>query len=276
MADLPGQPGDDDDHTVILPSPGGRRAGGPTPVDVGRGAPLVAPPVGNPLVATAGAILALIARVRNTAQHRDINALRQKVAGELRTFEQGALSRGVPRDTVFTARYALCAAVDEAVLGTPWGQEGTWSRESLLITFHKETAGGAKFFAILDRLSQDPAQNLDLLELMYLCLRLGFKGKYILMPDGGRKLEELQERLFERIRRYRGTPEAELSARWAPARVTAPEAWRAFPLWAVAAIAGALLLVIYAGFTAVLSDSADPVLTRLNQVARPAGPGAGN
>lgn len=276
MPDLPGQPGDDDDHTVILPSPGGRRGGGPAPVDAGRAAPLVAPPVGNPLIATAGAILALIARVRNTAQHRDVAALRQKVAGEIRSFEQGALSRGVPRDTVFTARYALCAAVDEAVLGTPWGQEGAWSRESLLITFHKETAGGAKFFAILDRLSQDPAQNLDLLELMYLCLRLGFKGKYILMPDGGRKLEELQERLFERIRRYRGTPEAELSAHWAPARVTAPEAWRAFPLWAVAAIAGALLLVIYAGFTAVLSDSADPVISRLNQVARPAGPGAGN
>jgi len=270
VADLPGQPGDDDDHTVILPSPGGRRAGGPTPVDVGRGAPLVAPPVGNPLVATAGAILALIARVRNTAQHRDINALRQKVAGELRTFEQGALSRGVPRDTVFTARYALCAAVDEAVLTTPWGAEGGWSAESLLITFHKETAGGAKFFAILDRVSQDPAANLDLLELMYLCLRLGFKGKYMVMPDGDRKLDELQERLVERIRRYRGTPESELSPQWAPARVSSPEAWKAFPLWAVAAIGGALLVVIYAGFSAILGDSTDPALQRLDKIARSA------
>jgi type VI secretion system protein ImpK len=227
-------------------------------------------------VATAGGLLALISRIRSTGRHPDVEGLRRQVAGEVRSFEQAALARGVPRDTVFTARYALCAAVDEAVLGTPWGQEGAWSNESLLITFHKETAGGAKFFAILDRLSQDPAQNLDLLELMYLCLRLGFKGKYILMPDGGRKLEELQERLFERVRRYRGTPEAELSAHWAPARVTAQEAWRAFPLWAVAAIAGALLLVVYAGFTAVLSDSADPVLKRLDQVARTAQPGTGN
>jgi type VI secretion system protein ImpK len=269
VADLPGQPGDDDDHTVILPSPGGRRAGGPTQVQ-GRAVPLVAPPVGNPLVATSGAILALISRVRSTAAHRDVNALRQKVAGEIRAFEQAALARGVPRDTVFTARYALCAAVDEAVLGTPWGAEGGWSAESLLITFHKETAGGAKFFAILDRVSQDPAANLDLLELMYLCLRLGFKGKYMLMPDGDRKLDELQERLFERIRRYRGTPETELSPEWAPARVATPEAWKAFPLWAVAAIAGALLVVIYAGFSAILGDSADPALTRLDKVARSA------
>lgn len=269
MADLPGQRGDDDDHTVILPSPGGRRAGGPAPVQ-GRAVPLVAPAVGNPLVATSGAILALISRVRSTAAHRDVNALRQKVAGEIRAFEQAALARGVPRDTVFTARYALCAAVDEAVLGTPWGAEGGWSAESLLITFHKETAGGAKFFAILDRVSQDPAANLDLLELMYLCLRLGFKGKYMLMPDGDRKLDELQERLFERIRRYRGAPETELAPEWAPARVAATEAWRAFPLWAVAAIAGALLVVIYAGFSAILGDSADPALTRLDKVARSA------
>jgi type VI secretion system protein ImpK len=269
VANLPGQPGDDDDHTVILPSPGGRRAGGPTPAP-GRAAPLVAPPVGNPLVATSGAILALISRIRSTAAHRDVTALRQKVAGEIRAFEQAALARGVPRDTVFTARYALCAAVDEAVLGTPWGAEGGWSAESLLSTFHKETAGGAKFFAILDRVSQDPAANLDLLELMYLCLRLGFKGKYMLMPDGDRKLDELQERLFERVRRYRGTPETELSPQWAPARVATPEAWRAFPLWAVAAIAGALLVVIYAGFSAILGDSADPALTRLDKVARSA------
>jgi len=269
VANLPGNPGDDDDHTVILPSPGGRRAGGPTPVQ-GRAVPLVAPPVGNPLVATSGAILALISRVRSTAAHRDVNALRQKVAGEIRSFEQAALARGVPRDTVFTARYALCAAVDEAVLATPWGAEGGWSAESLLITFHKETAGGAKFFAILDRVSQDPAANLDLLELMYLCLRLGFKGKYMLMPDGDRKLDELQERLFERIRRYRGNPETELSPEWAPARVASPEAWKAFPLWAVAAIAGALLVVIYLGFSAILGDSADPALSRLDKVARSA------
>jgi len=268
VAEIPGQPGDDDDHTVILPSPGGRRGGGTAAPMQGRAAPLVAPNVGNPLVATAGAILGLISRIRNTAAHRDVAAFRQQVAGEVRSFEQAALARGVPRDTVFTARYALCAAVDEAVLATPWGVEGGWSNESMLVTFHKETAGGAKFFAILDRVSQDPAANLDLLELMYLCLRLGFKGKYMLMPDGDRKLDDLQDRLVERIRRYRGTPESELSPEWAPARVQSPEAWKAFPLWAVAAIAGAILVVIYAGFTAILGDSADPALSRLDKVAR--------
>lgn len=264
--DIP-RPPDDDDHTVVLPSPGGRRRGAaPAP-----GAPIpreaLAPGVGNPLVAAASTLLALVGRLRQTASHPDVGGLRQRLVNEIRAFERVALERGVARDTVFTARYVLCSVVDEAVLGTPWGSEGAWSAETLLSTFHKETSGGSKFFAILDRLAQDPAMNVDLLELMYLCLAHGFKGKYMLMPDGPQKLAALQDDLFERIRRHRGGLEAELAPHWAPGRVGTRDLGRVFPFWAVAAIAGALLVIVYMGFSVILGDSADPVFDRLQQIA---------
>ena len=73
-------------------------------------------------------------------------------------------------ETVLAARYVLCTFLDEIVLGTPWGSESVWSTQSLLSSFHNETWGGEKFFLILDSMLQDPAGNINLIELMYVCL----------------------------------------------------------------------------------------------------------
>ncbi len=64
------------------------------------------------------------------------------------------------------------------MLNTPWGAQSDWSTQSLLVTFHREAAGGEKFFQILDRVSGEPQRYRALLELLYVCLALGFEGKY--------------------------------------------------------------------------------------------------
>ncbi|MFO7844848.1 MAG: DotU family type IV/VI secretion system protein, partial [Bacteroidales bacterium] len=42
-------------------------------------------------------------------------------------------------------------------------------------TFHRETVGGDRFYDLLARLEKEPANNIDLLEFMYMCLSLGFE-----------------------------------------------------------------------------------------------------
>ena len=81
------------------------------------------------------------------------------------------------QEQVKIASYFLCSLIDETVLNTPWGNQSNWGHHSLLIQFHNEAWGGERFFQILDRLKQQPAQGLNLLELAYLCLSLGFEGK---------------------------------------------------------------------------------------------------
>src|SRR5690606_40799872 len=87
-----------------------------------------------------------------------------------------ALQEGVENSQVMATRYVLCTAIDEAVVTTPWGNESEWSQMSLLSSFHNETFGGEKFFQLLERLSRNPVKHLLMLELMYLCLALGFEG----------------------------------------------------------------------------------------------------
>jgi len=105
---------------------------------------------------------------------------------------------------VMAARYVLCTVVDEAVVTTPWGNESEWSQMSLLSSFHNETFGGEKFFQLLDRLSKNPVKHLPMLELMYLCLSLGFEGKYRVQARGMLELEGIRDALYRQIRQLRG------------------------------------------------------------------------
>ena len=169
------------------------------------------------------------------------------------------------------ARYVICTFLDETVLRTPWGSEGIWSTQSLLSTFHNETWGGEKFFLILDRMLQEPARNLDILELMYICLSLGFEGRFGVLDNGRTKLVEVQDNLFRTIRMQRGDFERELSPHWRGVEDRRNMLVRYVPLWVVGALAGVLLLVTYAGFRFILENSADPIYDTLDTIGRVAG-----
>lgn len=279
----------DDDRTIIKPRPGGAGPGqGPaaSPPSPGPAAaappPSAPPPPGamptdarlistgvNPLAGAAAGLLALAGQLRHSVTHHDVPGLRRKLIEEIKRFEADAQARGIRPEVVITARYILCAVLDEMVLSTPWGSESEWSHQSLLSTFHNETLGGQKFFLILERVLPDPATNRDLLELMYLCLSIGFKGKYMLQDGGEQQLEDLRSRLFGVLRAQRGEPEQELSPHWAPAFNAGDQLTRYIPLWVVAAVAGALLVTIYAGFTFMLGSDASPVHKQLEDIAPP-------
>ena len=115
---------------------------------------------------------------------------------------------------VLTARYVLCATLDEAVLSTPWGAQSEWAQHPLLVALHREAWGGEKFFEMLDRISRDPGRHIDLMELQYLCISFGFAGKYQLQERGHERLADVQQDLYRKIRNHRGAPDPELSLRW--------------------------------------------------------------
>ena len=269
--------GDDDGgHTIIRPAPGGRRSGSsPTPPPVARppgppsdDATASLPPGGglNPLEAAAAPLLSLIMRLKNTPTHPDPERLRLKMIEEVKAFTSNARNQGIHEKTVFRARYVLCTTLDEVVLNTPWGRASEWSESSLLITFHNEAWGGEKFFELLDSIILDPRKNLYLLELMYLCLAFGLQGRYRLLENGRSRLEEQRERAYNAIRTARGEFERELSPHWRGVINERHPLSRYVPLWVVAAVAAALLLLAYAIFNWLLNNASDPVLTALSNI----------
>jgi type VI secretion system protein ImpK len=238
--------------------------GAPLPEEADRSTALPASTTDNPLVACASNLLTVARQLRGTASHPDPQGLRERLIGQMREFEQCVRAKGLTDPVVLPARYVLCALVDESVLDTPWGSQSVWAKRGLLISFHNETWGGEKFYDALERLQAFPSGNLHLLELMYLCLSLGFEGRYRVRDGGRDQLERVREQLFQTIRTQRGDPEPELSPHWRGVTEHRDPLIHQLPLWVFGGLAGLLLLGLFAAFTFALSRDSDPVFLSLS------------
>ena len=267
---------DDDDRTVIRPSPGGRKPQAPKAPSRPARDPGMVPtnlqPVDvegtNPLIVSAFTLLSLVPKLRNLPFHDAINELQDRLIDEVKNFENQALQKGALRNQVDTAKYLLCALIDETVLNTPWGSRSGWGHNSLSSLFFKKLVGGEEFFQILDQLKQQPTQNLDLLELAYLCLSMGFEGKFRYTNNGLLTLERERQELYLLIQRIKGDPQPELSINWQGKRELSNPLIRHVPLWVLAGIAGVMLMLIYMVFAFTIRDSSDRLYDKLFTLAQ--------
>jgi type VI secretion system protein ImpK len=89
---------------------------------------------------------------------------------------QECVKRGLVSDEEYReAHFAVCAWVDEAILSSSWQEKGKWTREQLQRLHYQTTDAGEEFFERLNRLG--PAQT-GAREVYYLCLAMGFAGRY--------------------------------------------------------------------------------------------------
>lgn len=84
------------------------------------------------------------------------------------------------RDDYDKARFMICAWVDEAILASPWTHKNLWQREQLQRLFYNTTDAGEEAF---DRLNALEFHQREVREVYYLCLALGFKGRFIHCGD---------------------------------------------------------------------------------------------
>ena len=266
----PVNPMQDPDRTVLVPAPGGRRTApsqppaSEPPRPQPAGAPAQLHGVGlNPLVRAANPLLDLVPPLRRMASHPDVEALRMQLIQAIKTFETSAKAAHVNHDQIAAARYALCTLRDETISSTPWGGGGVWASRSLLVAFHNEAFGGEKFFLILQKLSQSPKDNVDALELMYLCLALGLEGRYRVIDNGRSQLDALRERLQQLIAQQKTSVETELSPHWKGATGKGEPLWRMVPVWIMAAGAAVILILLQLFLGHRLGNASDPVFANL-------------
>ncbi|MDB5946603.1 MAG: hypothetical protein JWQ33_1629 [Ramlibacter sp.] len=223
----------------------------------------------NPLALAANPLLNLIPQIRAMAQHPDPGQLRDYLVEQVRLFERRARDAMVPPETVIGARYALCTALDETAAKTPWGGGGAWSRHSLLVTFHNETWGGEKFFQVLARLVQDPGKHIDLIEMMAVCIALGFEGRFGVVDNGRAQLDTLRRRLVEIIHGVRGEYPRALSQHWQGARSDGKAKWGFLPMWIAAGATLLLLAAIYFVYAFMLGGKSSEVFSTIAGIRLP-------
>ena len=158
----------------------------------------------NPFISLAKPIFIHIDKLLHTYDLGDVGNVHALLIEEIDAFTQNAAKQNVENSQVLVARYLLCTFLDELICTTHWGKNNDWARDSLLGHFYRETYGGEKFFQLLTKLLASPANNIHLLEFMYVCISLGFEGKYRIQTRGKMELDAIRENLFKQIKTVQG------------------------------------------------------------------------
>jgi type VI secretion system protein ImpK len=217
----------------------------------------------SPLVMAAAPLLSLCGRIKNQASHGDLETLRLHMMGEIDRFERRITPLGHSARSIRAGKYALCATIDDIVLNTPWGSHSIWSTRSMVGTLFSETWGGDRFFDLLTQLKSDPGINVDLLELLYYCISLGFEGKYRVAPRGASELITVREDLYRLIRTVRGDFERDISPHWRGITAGHRRLGLVVPPWIVGAVGAALLLLLFTGLILAINSRSDTVFSGL-------------
>ena len=81
----------------------------------------------------------------------------------------------IPSSDFELARFAVFAWIDEAILGSQWQEELKWQGEQLQRIHFQTVNAGEQFF---DKLNELQPQQIEVREVYYICLALGFSGRF--------------------------------------------------------------------------------------------------
>nr|WP_246412981.1 type IVB secretion system protein IcmH/DotU [Methylobacterium brachythecii] len=223
---------------------------------------VVTAPNSNPFLRAATPLLLLLGRLRVQLSTASFSNLMEQVAASIDDFEKDTRGSGATPEQVRSAKYIVCATADDIVQNIPTDERHVWTQYSMLSRFFGERVGGVRFFEELEKAKVDPSSNFHLLELIHACLGVGFQGMHRTSGGGAAALQQIQRNLYELLRRTRAVGR-EVSPRW-QGQAIASEAFRVqVPLWATAAVVGAVLLGLFLLLRTLLTGNTEAVATEL-------------
>jgi type VI secretion system protein ImpK len=256
-----GRPADADPDIEIVPSRSGSSRGD------GAARPEATPRLANAFEP----LLLLCLRLGNDEPFGEPGPLRRRLHGLLDRARREARAADADDAAVRAAAYAAVALVDETVQRSDWGQKDEWLARPLQRELFGRFDAGEEFFATLDRLRAALSDNAGVLEVYYLCLTVGFEGRYRMEGDEAR--QRLIDAVFDDLDAAGRVPRM-LPAGHAPDRGSAePVRSSARSFWIGAAAAVFLAALLYAGMSLRVSSAADRARAAI-EAATPAAPEA--
>lgn len=213
-------------------------------------------------------LLTAIVRLRSNRQElTDSESFRLHMREALKTAAQEARNRaGYTTEDVRKATLAVVGFLDESVLNSRNELFADWPRRPLQDELFGSHMAGEIFFDDLDQLlaRADSADLADLLEIHYLCLLLGFRGRYSGRTGG--EVKGIMAAVAQKIRRIRGDA-GELSPSWIPDQQAPQAASDKWVRWLLVSFISCVVLVavLFAVFKASLSSTAGKLDTGIAQ-----------
>ncbi|OOS06120.1 type VI secretion system protein ImpK [Moraxella cuniculi DSM 21768] len=222
----------------------------------------------NPLLEAAKPLLILANSMKNSTSRLSIDEILHKFSAMIGDFEEQAENNDASYESTQAAKYCLCTFIDEMAANSGWADE-SWAQKSLLVSFFDETWGGERFFEIAEQSKKNPEKNLYLLELIYVCLQFGYKGKYRILPNGDFSLEKIQNELLKIIEGKRPSAFSLLLTHQKKDEDVEQKKRIKIPLWVFAVFTGLIIGGFYLLLSSSLGKKFDKVSGGINALSLP-------
>ncbi len=205
----------------------------------------------NDLVRFAGPIFDLILRLK-AGIVQPSNDLRPKCAKLLADFEKRAERYRFNHKIIRVSKFALASFIDETVLTNNFPLKEEWEKYALQLEYFGEQLAGNKFFEKLEAMLKQMKVTADAVEIYYVCMLLGFKGRYAVYEQD--KLMSIMQKTANALVKAGKIVPTELSPNWLANDQPKPPPKRGMPTWAkISALAGLCFAILVYVIMFVLS-----------------------
>jgi type VI secretion system protein ImpK len=129
-------------------------------------------------------VLSLILQLRNSRDLPAPDILQRRVLQLFDTMMQNGREARIPEQDMIDAKFALAAFADEIIYHSSWPGKTQWLSNPLQLQFFQLNTAGDQFFVNLDNL-HGQRNRAHVAQIYFLCLALGFQGKYRLRHQEG-------------------------------------------------------------------------------------------
>jgi type VI secretion system protein ImpK len=243
---------------------------GAYPPGTGAAPPSYAPRTVN-LALVLQEVFTVTVRLRNNRQMvNDAEVFRNQIRSALKAAEREGKALGYTDEDIRLGIFAVVAFLDETVLNLRNPVFQDWVRRPMQEELFGQHVAGETFFQHLQKIlgRRDTPETADLLEVYYLCLLLGFLGRYSVAGKG--ELRAIMGAIDDKMRRIRKT-RPDLSPAWEiggrAVNISSTDTWAQRLAFTAIGCAG-LAVVLFIFYSILLGSGVSDLSTLAAQLPR--------
>ena len=147
----------------------------------------------NNLINAGAELLGLCASIHHMSEPDDLYRFRQGIIRKITELKQRIGRYDYPPSVADKTCFLFCIVLDEMILHSDWAENSGWENQTFVSELFGVRDGGEQFYWLAEKALSQPKLLLDLIELIYIFIRLGFRGQY--RQSGRKDLEQLTHQL---------------------------------------------------------------------------------
>lgn len=151
----------------------------------------------NEILSSSSELLSLSVSIKRLECPADIYTFRTGIKSLLTDLKYKVAKLDYPPSVADKTCFLFAVMLDEQILHSDWGEESGWENQTLVSELFGIKNGGEQFYLVAERALLQPVLLRDLLELIYIMIKLGFRGRY--RVEGKELLGILLQRIEEAV-----------------------------------------------------------------------------